>query len=520
MARWTQLVTALLAAAIFHALPAAAQTTTSTAPAGSEDANKHSEAGRNLYKEGKYLEAIEEFRKAYAVAPTPALTYNIARCHERLSQWQEAIQMYERYSKEAPDAKDRAEALDKIELLKKKTGGDLSTPDAQYQARIDAGRKAYARGDYEGAIPEFQAAFEIKATTGALYNIAKCYEKMARYEEAIDYYQRYIDLDPKVSDADDVKATIKRLTLEIKSKFKDLNVSSDPPGADIYLDDRNTGLVGQTNFRFKVTPGPHIVFVDANGFEPVKRDFIMPDDKDLALDFKMTKLENVGFLEIKVNQDGARIFVDGAIVGLSPYKEKKALTAGAHQVQVELPPLFERSTLSVNVIRDQTLPVAIELVKYDAPISDDTLSKWGRNFLLIGLISGTLGLVGPFAYQKIVLHRSPYEQLGPAALSGDKFYRGPIADENSPDFRKDPTHRTLSDIQFWSVVGGSVFVAGGVAFYVYKFARTTPPPAPVVTASNVGEQQESPASIDVSITGFGLAPSGDGGTMFGLSGSF
>ena len=41
----------------------------------------------------------------------------------------------------------------------------------------------------------------------------------------------------------------------------------------------------------------------------------MPDDKPLALDFKMQKLENVGKLNIQVSQDGARIFVDGAIVG-------------------------------------------------------------------------------------------------------------------------------------------------------------------------------------------------------------
>lgn len=512
MRAWTQLVSALCVAGFaFTAWTAEAQTTTSTAPAGSDEAQKHADAARTFYREGKYLEALEEFRKAYAISPTPALTYNIARSHERLSQWQEAMQMYERYAKEAPDARDRAEALEKVELLKKKLGGDAGTPEGNYQARIDAGRKAYSRGDYEGAIVEFKAAFDIKPSGGALYNIAKSYEKMARYEEAIDYFTQYLDLDPNVSDRGDVEETIKRLKKTLKEKFQELAVSSDPPGADIYLDDRNTGLQGQTNFRFKVTPGPHVIYLDLNGYEPVKRDFIMPDDKPLALDFKMKKLENVGFLEITVNQDGARIFVDGAIVGLSPYKEKKALTAGPHQIQVELPPLFERHTQQVTIQRDQTLPVKVDLQKYDAPISDETLSKWGRNLLLIGLIGGGLGIAGPFTYQKLILRRSPYEQLGPAELSGEQFYRGPL-DEGDANFRRDPTDRTLKDIQFWSVIGGSAFVAGGLTFYIYKWVRDTPPPAPMVTA-------DLDAS-DISITGFGLAPTADGGSMFGLSGSF
>jgi tetratricopeptide (TPR) repeat protein len=511
---WTHLVRTLCVAGVLVSGQAVyAQTSTSTVPVGQAEATKHVEAARAFYREGKYLEALEEFRKAYALTPTPALTYNMARCHERLSQWAEALQMYEKYSREATDARDRAEALDKIDFLKKKIGGDFNTPDAMYQARIDAGRKAYSRGDYEGAIEEFKAAFDIKPAGGALYNIAKAYEKMTRYEEAIDYYQQYLDLDPNVSDRGDVEEIIKRLKKSLKEKFQELAVSSDPPGADIYLDDRNTGLQGQTNFRIKVTPGPHVIYLDANGYEPVKRDFIMPDDKPLALDFKMKKLENVGFLEIKVNQDGARIFVDGAIVGLSPYREKKALTAGQHQIQVELPPLFQRKTQEVMILRDQTVNAVVDLEKYEAPVSDETLSKWGRNLVLIGLIGGGLGVAGPFAYQKLILRRDPYNQLGPSSV-GEVPYRGPIGEEDA-NFRRDPTHRTLRDIQFWSLIGGSAFAAGGLGFYIYMWVRDTPPPPPMVTAGMPGADD----GINVSITGFGFAP-GEDGPSFGLSGSF
>lgn len=482
------------------------QTATSTASA---EAAQHTEIARNLYKDGKYLEALEAFRKAYGLTPTAALTYNIARCHERLSQWQEALAMYERYAKEATDPRDRAEALEKIDALKKRIGADANTPEGRYEARIAAGKQAYGRGDYEGAIEAFKAAFDAKPVAGALFNIAKSYEKMTRYEEAIDFYQQYIDLDPKAPDRGDVEETINRLKKTIRERYQELSVSSDPPGADIYLDDRNTGLQGQTNYRFKVTPGPHTLYLDLNGYEPTKRDFIMPDDKPLALDFKLKKLENVGYLEIKVDQDGARIFVDGAIVGLSPYKVKKALPEGEHQVQVEQPG-YLRWSQSVNVAREETTAVEVILQKPAAGLEDETLSKWGRDLLLIGLIGGTLGVVGPYGYQKLILRRDPFSQLGPKDIT-EGTWRGPLK-SGAPGYREDPTHKALYRIQFWSVVGGSTLVAGGLAFYCWKWFRPTPQ-KPVVAG---GDGLEVPPEVPgLAITGLGLSPDG-----LGLTGTF
>src|SRR5438552_3554487 len=67
--------------------PPPAGTATSTGGANREEAAKHDQAAKAFYKEGKYLEALGEFRKAYDLAPSAALTYNVARCHERLSQY-------------------------------------------------------------------------------------------------------------------------------------------------------------------------------------------------------------------------------------------------------------------------------------------------------------------------------------------------------------------------------------------------------------------------------------------------
>ncbi len=480
------------------------------AGATSEVARLRAEAARAYYKAGKYVLALEEFKKAHEISPTAGLTYNIGRCHERLSQWKEAITWYEAYVKLETNPRDKAEALDKIELLKSKLGQDDNTPEGRYRARMKAGRDAYGKGDYEGAIEEFKAAFDIKASQAALFNIAKSYEKMGRYEEAIDHYTQYLDLDPNASDRADVENTIKRLKRSIKSRFQELSIASDPPGADIYVDDRNSGIQGQTNFRLKLPPGPHTVFLDLNGYEPVKRAFVMPDDKPLALDFKMKELENVGHVLINVDRPGARIFIDGAIVGLSPYTQKKALEAGPHQITVELAG-HDRYSQNFTVERDQTLTLEANLKKYEPPVQDSTLSSWGRNLILIGIIGGGLGFGVPYAFDKLSDSRSRFEQLGPETI-GAGLYKGPV-EEGDATFRKDGQLDTLQTIQFWSIIGGSVFVAAGLGFYIYKWARTVPPPP-----ATAGWTPKRDAPM-VRITGLGFAPTPNGPRL-GLSGSF
>lgn len=509
---------------------------TSTAAAPSPEADAAAERGKGLYREGKYVEALLEFQRAYEVRPTSALSYNIARCYEQLSQWDEAIKAYERFSSETANPRERTEAADKIEFLKSKVAGGTNTSDAKYQARIDNGKKAFARGDYDAAIQEFKAAFDIKPTSAVLFNIAKSYERLSRYEEAIDFYKQYLDLDPNSPDRTDVEEQIRRLQKSIRERFQELSVSSNPPGADIYLDDRNTGLQGQTNFRFKTQPGPHTLYLDLNGYEPVKRDFVMPDDKPLALEFELKKLENVGLLTINVNVDGARIFIDGAIVGLSPYKQQKALTAGEHQIQVEARG-YPRYTQSFTIARDQTLALDVALEEYDEPVQDATLEKWGRNLILIGVIGGGLGFAGPFAYQKLILRRPLYSHLGPNAVNwGDgvadadaTYWRGnpkntdgslksslDDADLNG-SYRENGTKNTLQTIQTVSIIAGSSLAAIGLGFFIFKWVR--PDDKKEVITAGVDDLLPAPSAPLVEITGFGVSPNPEGAS-FGLMGTF
>jgi len=509
-AAWVGALACVLVAKVASAQDEATpQTETSTVVEDGGETASAADRGRDLYEQGKYLEALEAFKEAHDAEPTAAMKYNIARSYEQLSQWSDAITWYEEYLEVETNPRDRSQVLDKIELLKKRVGDD--TPEGRYEARMAAGRTAYSRGDYERAISEFQAAFEAKADAAALYNIAKSYERMARYEEAIDYFEQYLTLEPDAPDRADVEETIRALRKAIRERFQELTISSDPPGADIYLDDRNSEIVGQTNFSLKVTPGPHTLYLELNGYEPVEREFVMPDDKPLALDFKLQPISNAGELVVNVEQEGARIYVDGAIVGLSPFTQKKKLEQGPHQVQVELPG-FNRYSEEVMITKDETTVLDVELEKYKPGISSGTLNDWGTTLMIVGIVGGTLGFLTPFIYQEFVLERDYFDPLGPEDIAGNRFYRGPDTEDG---LRDNGEFQTLKTVQTVSLAVGSSLAAIGLGFHIWKWVRKKPPPP--VTAGRPGNGENRPW---VTLESLSIGPAGRDGAAVGVSGRF
>jgi hypothetical protein len=62
-----------------------------------EQADRYFKSGVQLFKEGKFSEALAEFTRAYEIAPHPLVLYNIAACHRELSHYGDAVQFYERF---------------------------------------------------------------------------------------------------------------------------------------------------------------------------------------------------------------------------------------------------------------------------------------------------------------------------------------------------------------------------------------------------------------------------------------
>jgi tetratricopeptide (TPR) repeat protein len=83
-----------------------------------EVARRRFDQGARYYVQGDYQRALVEFNAAREVKPLPAFDYNIARCHDRLQDYAEAVVAYERFVQRANPQRDRAEIEESRERMR------------------------------------------------------------------------------------------------------------------------------------------------------------------------------------------------------------------------------------------------------------------------------------------------------------------------------------------------------------------------------------------------------------------
>src|SRR5947208_15700174 len=88
---------------VFLALAAEAATPGATA-ADKQKATGLLREGNALYKKGDYTGALEKFQDAYSAVPSPKLLFNIGQAERDLGRTVDAIQAFEKFLADAPDA--------------------------------------------------------------------------------------------------------------------------------------------------------------------------------------------------------------------------------------------------------------------------------------------------------------------------------------------------------------------------------------------------------------------------------
>ncbi|HWO26916.1 MAG TPA: tetratricopeptide repeat protein [Kofleriaceae bacterium] len=83
------------------------------------------------------------------------------------------------------------------------------------------GQTYYKSGDYERAIAEYKAAFELSKEPSLIFNIALCHDRAQRPEEALKEYRHYLDLAPSGDVADEARDEVARLTPIVDKRAAD-----------------------------------------------------------------------------------------------------------------------------------------------------------------------------------------------------------------------------------------------------------------------------------------------------------
>jgi tetratricopeptide (TPR) repeat protein len=106
------------------AAPQVCQAQPATDKATSQQLMQRYQRAVTMYNTGQYDKAIEEFQGLYELKPQPILLFNLAQAHRKAGHKAQALDLYERYLREAPNSELSAETTGYVSELKKQIEED------------------------------------------------------------------------------------------------------------------------------------------------------------------------------------------------------------------------------------------------------------------------------------------------------------------------------------------------------------------------------------------------------------
>jgi PEGA domain len=349
---------------VFASASASAQ-----AGAGSvENARAHMDQGQAYYLQGRFGEAGAEFEAAYAAQPFSAFLYNAAVAYENAQDLSRAIAFFQLYVERDPRASDREAVVSRVAGLEARVA-EIAARAAEAQAAGTEVARPEATAA-PSAIPEdFKSLVSVRtepegATVVILadgHEVTRGSSPFSYTLEHARYHVRIEHPDYNVAEQDIAiepgKVYVVVVNLSQGEFFGYLRAITDPPGAQVFVDDHSIGARGQTPFEGPLTVGSHHVWIERAGYQPIERDLDVTIGGDATLRETMSRVA-YGRVRVIGNVRGATVRIDGALVGAVPFEGQ--VDAGSRRISIEADGMktFERT---LDIQQGQLTPVRVRL---------------------------------------------------------------------------------------------------------------------------------------------------------------
>jgi len=195
------------------------------------DARAHYEAAQQLYDEGRYEQAIDEFELAYRKKPHSNVLYNIGQAYERLLDYGASVGAFERFLAEAAADDPRRKIVENRLRVLKVLPARVSVTSNPEHVRVtlrDRAGQVVKEGEspHVFSIPEGDYELEL----------AQPGWEAERHSIRVDIGQPYF------------------YQYRLERSMVEALVESDPSGARVFIDER---LVGETPFHGRLEVGRH-----------------------------------------------------------------------------------------------------------------------------------------------------------------------------------------------------------------------------------------------------------------------
>ena len=349
------------------------------------------ETGQEQFMAGDYLGAATSFLAAYDARPFSAFLYNAGLSFERNGQLRRAVELYQRYLEEEPNAEDTAEVQVRIQQLEGAIARARDSAAAGSEGDADPAPDP-AAGSEGGADPapapaagsEPAAAVVAPPPTGSMamksllsvetqppdarVTLRRDGEVVAQgpspfaetlvegeYEISVEHADyRTVSRTMQIRPG---KVYVAILEMSQGAFLGFLRLVTEPPGAQVYIDDRDAGPVGTTPFQAPLPIGTHRVWIERPGYEPLETEIEVEIGQDAVHERTLERVSH-GRLRVIANIPGASIYVDGERVGEVPFEAD--LEPGDREVRVSADDMKDWEE-EVTIERGQLTPLRVEL---------------------------------------------------------------------------------------------------------------------------------------------------------------
>jgi hypothetical protein len=332
------------------ALPAAAQS-----PDALRKAQASFDQAQSDYLQGKYDEAAQGFQDAYGARPFPQFLYNVgASFHMKgkkasdVVAYGKAVEFYKRYLKEEPQANDKAKVEKaigvleaEIKRLQELTTAQGSAAGSAAPPQVAASEEVQQLGDVKvrGLVvivtepqnatiyldDKKKGAFATTPWSGSLEGEHKLIIEKQGYKPV----ETVIAADPSK-----LIQVISPMSQEFHLGW--IKITSNVPGADIYIDDKSVGAVAKTPLSpgQNIEPGKHTVWIAAEGYDEYTETIEIFPGKTKEIHANL-KGSPVGKLTVTgMGIDESKIYVDGKVL-CEQGPCLKSVTEGSHEITIK-----------------------------------------------------------------------------------------------------------------------------------------------------------------------------------------
>ena len=354
------------------------------------------------YLAGKYDEAAKGFQEAFAAREFPQFLYNAGACFHMKGKrdgsaesYTAAVSFYRRYLEADPKAADRPKVEKAIGVLEAEikrlkeqappapdAPATPAAPSADVQSLGDARPRSLVVIESE---PQ-NATIYIDDRKQGPFGTTPWSGSIEGTHKIIIEKRGFMVSESEVT-GDPNKLFVLRAVLGKEDFLGWVDIKSNVPGADIYIDDKAAGVVAKTPHSQNIKPGKHTIWITTEGYNEAKIevDVAPGETKDVKAELKGSPVGKINIIGIGI--EDSKIYLDGKLA-CERGPCLRALPEGEHTVRVQRPGMksFQRR-ISIQAKSETTIKVSLapKQGRGDAVVAYVLAAGFGGGGVFLGL---------------------------------------------------------------------------------------------------------------------------------------